>query len=167
MYSSNGSNRIPQDRIAAPSGKHRTVSASLPGACSAFRSAADIPDSDLAPVQIVRITRAGTPPTIARSRTFLVTTAPAVTTTLSPMVTPERIVAFDPIQTFFFKTIDADSRSSKHGISAVSRKFRASTCCKNSFCAIVVPHISKLFRDDIPCHTVKPRYPGERTHPFP
>ena len=103
MYSSNGSNRIPQDRIAAPSGKHRTVSASLPGACSA----ADIPDGDLAPVQIVRITRAGTPPTIARSRTFLVTTAPAVTTTLSPMVTPERIVAFDPIQTFFFRTIDA------------------------------------------------------------
>ena len=95
------------DPIAAPSGKHRTVSASLPGACSAFRSAADIPDGDLAPVQIVRITRAGTPPTIARSRTFLVTTAPAVTTTLSPMVTPERIVAFDPIQTFFFRTIDA------------------------------------------------------------
>ena len=107
MYSSNGSNRIPQDRTAAPSGKHRTVSASLSGACSAFRSAADMPDSDLAPVQIVRITRAGTPPTIARSGTSLVTTAPAATTALSPMVTPERIVAFDPTQTFFFRTIGA------------------------------------------------------------
>ena len=43
---------------------------------------------------------AGMPPTIVLSGTSLETTAPAATTALSPMVTPCRIVAFEPIQTF-------------------------------------------------------------------
>ena len=52
-----------------------------------------------------RIIRAGTPPTIVRGSTSCVTTAPAATTAPSPMVTPCRIVAFDPIQTLRPTTI--------------------------------------------------------------
>ncbi len=45
------------------------------------------------------ITFAGTPATTVFSGTSLVTTAPAATTELSPIVTPGSIVAFDPIHT--------------------------------------------------------------------
>ena len=44
---------------------------------------------------------AGTPPTTVFSATSFVTTAPAAIMDPSPMETPERIVAFDPIQTSF------------------------------------------------------------------
>jgi len=53
------------------------------------------------------MSRAGIPPTTVFAATSFVTTAPAATTALSPTVTPERIVAFDPTQTFFPKTIGA------------------------------------------------------------
>ena len=49
------------------------------------------------------MTLAGTPPTMALSGTSLVTTEPAPTIAFSPMVTPDRIVAFEPTQTFFFQ----------------------------------------------------------------
>ena len=51
--------------------------------------------------------RAGTPPTIVFSGTSLVTTAPAATTALSPMVTPCRMVELDPTHTFFPSVIGA------------------------------------------------------------
>ena len=44
---------------------------------------------------------AGTPPTMVFGSTSLVTTAPAAMMAPSPTVTPERIVALDPIQTSF------------------------------------------------------------------
>lgn len=50
--------------------------------------------------QIALINFAGTPPTIVFAATSFVTTAPAATTALSPMVTPCSIVAFEPTQTF-------------------------------------------------------------------
>ena len=50
---------------------------------------------------IIFITFAGTPPTIALAGTSLVTTAPAATMALSPMVTPCRMVTFAPSHTFF------------------------------------------------------------------
>ena len=49
---------------------------------------------------IIFITFAGTPPTIALAGTSLVTTAPAATMALSPMVTPCRMVTFAPSHTF-------------------------------------------------------------------
>ena len=166
MYSSNGSNRIPQDRIAAewqtPHGLRIT-------ARSLFRipfrrrhtgrrprSGSDRPDH---PGRNASHDRA-LENIFGHNRSCRHDDALA-----DGNAGENRRVRPDP--NVFFKTIDADSRSSKRGISAVSRRFRASTCCENSFCAIVVPHISKLFRDDIPRRTVKPRYPGERTHPFP
>ena len=45
------------------------------------------------------MTFAGTPPTMVFAGTSFVTTAPAATMALSPMVTPERIVAFEPTHT--------------------------------------------------------------------
>ena len=48
---------------------------------------------------MVRITFAGTPLTMVFSGTSLVTTAPAATMAPSPMVTPGRMVALEPIQT--------------------------------------------------------------------
>ena len=53
------------------------------------------------------MTRAGTPPTIVLAGTSLVTTAPAATTALSPIVTPCRMVAFEPTHTFLPNTIGA------------------------------------------------------------
>ena len=50
---------------------------------------------------ILFITFAGTPPTTVFASTSFTTTAPAATTALSPIVTPEHITAFDPTQTFF------------------------------------------------------------------
>ena len=47
----------------------------------------------------LRITFAGTPATTQLSGTSFVTTAPAATTTLFPMVTPGRMVQFPPIHT--------------------------------------------------------------------
>ena len=47
------------------------------------------------------MTRAGTPATTVFAGTDLVTTAPAATMLLSPMVTPPNTVACAPIQTFF------------------------------------------------------------------
>ena len=47
------------------------------------------------------IMRAGTPPTIVLAGTSFATTAPAATTALSPIVTPESITARAPIQTPF------------------------------------------------------------------
>ena len=44
---------------------------------------------------------AGTPPTTQLSGTSFVTTAPAATTTLLPIVTPGKIVQLPPIQTSF------------------------------------------------------------------
>ena len=52
------------------------------------------------PSEIVLSTRAGTPPTTVIGGTSFVTTAPAATTAQSPSVTPGRMVAFEPIQTF-------------------------------------------------------------------
>ncbi len=49
---------------------------------------------------IVLMTLAGTPPTIVFGGTSLVTTAPAATTTQSPIVMPDKIVALEPIQTW-------------------------------------------------------------------
>ena len=46
---------------------------------------------------------AGTPATITLGGTSLVTTAPAATMELSPMVTPGRMVAWEPIHTLFPK----------------------------------------------------------------
>ena len=46
-----------------------------------------------------RIMRAGTPATSELSGISYVTTDPAATTTLFPMLTPGRIVTFPPIQT--------------------------------------------------------------------
>ncbi len=51
--------------------------------------------------------RAGTPPTIAFAGTSFVTTAPAATTALSPIVTPCRMVAFEPTHTFLPNTMGA------------------------------------------------------------
>ena len=51
--------------------------------------------------------RAGTPPTTVLAATFLVTTAPAPITALSPMVTPCRMVALEPTHTFLPNTIGA------------------------------------------------------------
>jgi len=59
--------------------------------------------------------RAGTPPTTVLAATSFVTTAPAATTALSPMVTPCSMVAFEPTHTFLPNTIGAgrvDFRSS-------------------------------------------------------
>ena len=56
---------------------------------------------------IRRSRRAGTPPTMVFASTSFATTAPAATTALSPMVTPRRIVAFEPTQTFRPNTIGA------------------------------------------------------------
>lgn len=53
------------------------------------------------------MTRAGTPPTIVFSGTSFVTTAPAPTTALSPMVTPCRMVELEPTQTFLPNTMGA------------------------------------------------------------
>lgn len=50
---------------------------------------------------MLRITFAGTPPTIVFGGTSLVTTAPAATIEFSPIVTPEVMVQFAPIQTLF------------------------------------------------------------------
>ena len=44
---------------------------------------------------------AGTPATTVFAGTSFVTTAPAATIALSPILTPRRIVALEPIQTFF------------------------------------------------------------------
>lgn len=59
------------------------------------------------------MTFAGTPPTRVLSGTFLVTTAPAATTTPLPMVTPGQIVLCPPIQTSFpiFTGLPIPSRS--------------------------------------------------------
>lgn len=54
---------------------------------------------------IYLMTLAGTPPTIAYAGTSLVTTDPAPMIALSPIVTPERSVAFAPTHTFFPNTI--------------------------------------------------------------
>ena len=54
-----------------------------------------------------RMGRAGTPPTIVSAGTSFVTTAPAATTALSPIVTPERIVALEPTQTLRPSTMGA------------------------------------------------------------
>ncbi len=43
---------------------------------------------------------AGTPPTTTMGGTSLFTNAPAAITVPSPMVTPAKMVAFEPIQTF-------------------------------------------------------------------
>ena len=51
--------------------------------------------------------RAGTPPTMVSAGTSLVTTAPAATTALSPMVTPCRMVALEPTHTFLPRTMGA------------------------------------------------------------
>nr|DAF45430.1 MAG TPA: hypothetical protein [Siphoviridae sp. ctBLh2] len=56
---------------------------------------------------IRRMIRAGTPPTIVSAGTSFVTTAPAATMALSPIVTPLRIVAWAPTQTFRPRTIGA------------------------------------------------------------
>lgn len=45
------------------------------------------------------------PPTITLSGTSFDTTAPAATIEFSPIVIPGRIVAFTPIQAFFFITM--------------------------------------------------------------
>ena len=47
------------------------------------------------------ITLAGTPATIQFGLTSFVTTAPAATIEFSPTVTPAKIIAAVPIQTFF------------------------------------------------------------------
>ena len=54
------------------------------------------------------INLAGTPPTTVSAVTSFVTTAPAATTALSPMVTPCKIVTFEPIQTFLPSTMGAE-----------------------------------------------------------
>ena len=53
-------------------------------------------------------TFAGTPAATVLAGMSPVTTAPAPITALSPMVTPCRIVALEPTQTFFPKTIGAE-----------------------------------------------------------
>lgn len=52
---------------------------------------------------------AGTPPTMTFGGTSFVTTAPAAITALSPIITPGRIVAFAPTQTFFLKQSEQDT----------------------------------------------------------
>ena len=64
---------------------------------------------------IILITFAGRPPTIALAGTSLVTTAPATTMALSPMVTPCRVVTFAPSHTFLPMCIGlADCHATVH-----------------------------------------------------
>ena len=59
---------------------------------------------------ILRMIRAGIPPTIVSGGTSLLTTAPAATIEFSPTVTPGNIVAPAPIHAFRFITILFKSR---------------------------------------------------------
>jgi hypothetical protein len=59
-------------------------------------------------VSISRITLAGTPAAKQWEGTSFVTTAPAATTALSPIVTPFKIMAPTPIQTWFSIVTGAD-----------------------------------------------------------
>ena len=59
------------------------------------------------PVAIPRMNFAGTPPTTVFAGTSLVTTTPAAMTALLSMVTPCKIVEFEPTHTFLHNTIGA------------------------------------------------------------
>lgn len=65
------------------------------------------------------MTRAGTPTTLALGATSRVTTLPAPTTALRPIVTPSRILAPAPIQ--ILSSIDKSLRSSRRSIPAPIR----------------------------------------------
>src|SRR5271166_3563459 len=101
---------------------------------------------------VVRKTRAGLPATMAFAATSLVTTLPAPTMALSPIVTPARIVAPDPIDAPFLISVVSSFQSSSvcNAPSAfVARGYlslmKKTPCPTNTSSSIMTPSQTKVW----------------------